>query len=314
MHDVVTLGETMILLVPKQVGQLRYAHQFDKYIAGAESNTAVGLARVGHKVGWVSRVGDDEFGHSILTFLRGENVDVSQVVLDGRAPTGVFFKERRRTGSTRVFYYRAGSAASFMTPADLDEAYIQQAKILHLTGITPALSESGKETLHAAIEAANGAGVTVAFDPNVRYKLWSADAAKKTFADILPNVQIVLTSSEEAQLITGIENPQEAARAIHALGPNTVVVKMGDKGAIGYDGTLLEAPPVNVDVVETVGAGDAFNAGFLSGRLRGWDLGKCLELGNILGALATTVPGDVEGLPTWSEVQAFWKGGDIVDR
>ena len=200
MLDVVTLGETMILLVPKQVGQLRYAHQFDKYIAGAESNTAVGLSRVGHQVGWISRVGDDEFGHSILTFLRGEKVDVSQVALDKEVPTGVFFKERRRTGSTRVFYYRAGSAASRMRPADLKADYIRQAKILHVTGITPALSESGKQTLHAAIDIANGAGIPVAFDPNVRFKLWSAESAKKAFVDILPKVQIVLTSLEEAYL------------------------------------------------------------------------------------------------------------------
>ena len=124
MHDVVTLGESMVLFVPTRTGLLRYAQQFDRYVAGAESNTSIGLSRIGHKVGWISRVGSDEFGEYILAFLRGEKVDVSMVKSSKNAPTGVFFKERRRTESTRVFYYRAGSAASQLTPSDLDAQYI----------------------------------------------------------------------------------------------------------------------------------------------------------------------------------------------
>ena len=158
MLDVVTLGEAMVLLVPTQVGQLRYAHQFERFVAGASSNTAIGLARVGHDVGWVSSVGYDEFGQCILTFLRGEQVDVSQVLENENAPTGMFIKERRRRGVTRVFYYRSGSAASQLSPTDLNVDYLQQTKYLHLTGIMPALNETCKETTFRAMEIARNHG------------------------------------------------------------------------------------------------------------------------------------------------------------
>ena len=121
----------MVLFAPDRTGLLRYANTFERYVAGAESNTAIGLARIGHSVGWISKVGADEFGQYVLSFLRGEQVDVSQVKTDTHAPTGVFFKERRRTDATRVYYYRAGSAASRLAPEELDAAYISQARVLH---------------------------------------------------------------------------------------------------------------------------------------------------------------------------------------
>ena len=315
MLDVVTLGETMVLFVPTRTGLLRYAQQYDRYVAGAESNTAIGLARIGHQVGWVSKVGHDEFGEYILAFLRGEQVDVSQVSRSKEAPTGVFFKERRRTDSTRVFYYRAGSAASYLSPADIDAEYIKQARFLHLTGITPALSSDCMSTVHQAAQIAQNAGVKISFDPNIRYKLWSAKDAKKAILALMPHINILLTSQEEATLLTDEPDAKSAARALLSMGPQQVVVKLGADGAFALtEKEKILEPGIQVQVVETVGAGDAFNAGFLSGQLREWDLQKSLKLGNIMGALATTAPGDVEGLPDWNEIQPYLGGDQIVER
>lgn len=315
MLDVVTLGETMVLFVPTRTGLLRYAHQFERYVAGAESNTAIGLSRIGHKTGWISRIGADEFGEYILAFLRGEEVDVSQVKRTREAPTGVIFKERRRTNSTRVFYYRAGSAASYLAEEDLDETYIQNAKYLHLTGITPALSSSCSQTIQKAIEIAALNQVKISFDPNLRFKLWDADKAKATLRSITQHVDLFLTSHEEATFLTGERDMKHAAQSLLAMGPSTVVVKLGAEGA--YARTANEealVPGIDVQVVETVGAGDAFNAGFLSGQLRNWALNDSLRLGNIMGGLATTAPGDVEGLPDWSEIQPYLGGKNVIER
>lgn len=315
MPDVVTLGESMVLFVPARIGPLRYASQFERTIAGAESNTAVGLAKLGHAVQWISRVGDDEFGQYMLAFLRGENVDVSRVKTDARASTGVFFKERRRSDETRVYYYRTGSAASRLHPGDLDASAIGQARYLHLTGITPALSASCRETTMAAIRIAQAAGVPIAFDPNLRLKLWSASDAREAFLQIIPEVQLVLTSLEEATLITGCETPAAAGQKLLEMGPSRVVIKQGAAGAVGIQADeVLHAPPLEVAAIETVGAGDAFNAGYLSGELRGWGFAESLRLGNIMGALATTAHGDIEGLPDWREVQTFLGGSTPISR
>ena len=309
MLDVVTLGEAMVLLVPDRLGLLRYANRFERSVAGAESNVAVGLARLHHRVGWISRLGEDEFGAYLSSFIRGEGVDVSQVARDETAPTAVFFKERRRKGATRVYYYRSGSAASRMSPDDLDPAYIQQAKYLHLTGITPALSSSCRDTVQEALDIAATADVAISFDPNLRLKLWSLREARDVLLGIIKKVQLVLTSGEEARQLTGLDDPKKAGRALLGMGPEQVVVKLGAEGALALsEDHAVREPALEVEEVEAVGAGDAFNAGFLSGQLRGWDVRKSLRLGNIMGGLAVTVPGDVEGVPTWKEVQHFFGG------
>ncbi|HUE95578.1 MAG TPA: sugar kinase, partial [Longimicrobiaceae bacterium] len=285
---------------------LRYAPTFERFVAGAESNFAVGMVRLGHRVGWISRVGTDEFGECILTFLRGEGVDVSRVQSDPDAPTGVFFKERRRANATRVYYYRAGSAASRLSPDDVPPDYIRGARCVHLTGVTPALGASCQAALDRAIAVAREANVPVSFDPNVRLKLWSADAARSTLLELLERVDWLLVGQEEARLLTGEPDPEKGAEILLERGPSVVVVKLGAEGALGSTSAgILHSPAVPVEAVEATGAGDAFDAGFVSGQLRGWGLSECLRLGNVLGALATTTIGDVEGLPTWAEVQPY---------
>ena len=305
----------MVLLVPTRPGLLRYANRFERTVAGAESNVAVGLTRLGHRAGWISCLGEDEFGAYVKSFVQGEGIDVSQVVWDADAPTAVFFKERRRVDVTRVYYYRSGSAASRLSPDDLDPSYIQQARCLHLTGITPALSTSCREAVREAVEIARAADMLISLDPNLRLKLWPLEEARDVLLDITRGVQLVLTGDVEAKQLTNLDDPEEAGRALLELGPECVVVKQGANGAfaLSRDGMVYE-PALDIEEVEAVGAGDAFNAGFLSGQLRGWDARESLQLGNIMGGLAVTVPGDIEGLPTWREVQAYLEGEHVIAR
>ena len=312
--EVVSLGEMMVMLVADETGPLRSAASFHKHVAGSEANVAIGLARLGHRPGWISRLGDDEFGAYIRNFLRGEGVDVSQVILDPDHPTGVAFKERRELGARRVIYYRRGSAASYLRPEDLNPDYFAGARFFHTSGINPALSPSAHETVRAAIQLAHQAGATVTFDPNVRLRLWDAATFRKTIREIIPTCDIVLPGQDEAEILTGETDPILAARAILALGTRMVIVKVGAEGSIAVtEEGIVRTPALRLErIVDPVGAGDGFAAGFLSGQLRGLGLAESLRLGNLVGAAAMTVSGDVEGLPTWEEVQALESARDVA--
>jgi 2-dehydro-3-deoxygluconokinase len=304
--EVVTLGETMVLFQAESVGPLREATTFRRLIAGAETNVAIGLCRLGHTAGWIGRVGDEEFGRAVLFRLRGEGVDVSRVIVDGAAPTAVFFRERRELGPIEVLYYRRGSAASNLTPNDLDPAYIGGARYVHLTGITPALSASCRDAIFQAAEIAQAAGVPVLLDPNLRRKLWTLEEARATLRDLAAHCDIVLPGLDEAELLTGETDPERAARGILALGPSLVIVKLGAEGALAVtEDERVAVPAVPLPrIVDPVGAGDAFAAGFLAGQLRGFDLATSLALANRCGAIATTAPGDADVFPRWDEVAA----------
>ena len=312
--DVVSLGEMMVMLVATEPGPMRGIELFRKHVAGSEANVAIGLARLGHQTGWISRLGEDEFGSYIRNFLRGEGVDTSHVIFDPVHPTGIAFKERRELGPRRVLYYRRGSAASHLTPDDLDPAYFEGIRFFQVSGINPALSSSCHDTVLAAIELAHRAGALVSFDPNVRLRLWDAETCRRTLRSILPHCDIVLPGSDEAELLTGESDPETAAKALRALGPRLAVIKLGAQGSLAIDDDgLFQAPALKLDrIVDPVGAGDGFAAGFLSGQLRGWTVAQSLRLGNVVGASAMSVSGDVEGLPTWEEVLSLDSGRDVA--
>jgi 2-dehydro-3-deoxygluconokinase len=311
--DLVTLGESMVLLLAEQSGPMREATTFRRYIAGAESNVASGLSRLGHTSGWFSRVGADEFGRAIVFRIRGEGVDTSHVITDRLAPTGIVIRERREVGPIEQVYYRRGSAASRLSPDDLDESYLSQPRFLHLTGITPALSDSCRETVFAAADIARGAGVRVVLDPNYRSKLWDADTFGRVVRDLASKCDILLPGMDEATLLTAETDPVAAGRKLQALGPSIVVVKVGANGAIALvDDQQIHVPAVRLErVVDPVGAGDAFAAGLLAGMLRGFTLEAALALANRCGALAMTAPGDMESLPFWDELEADSSGSDV---
>lgn len=301
--DVITLGESMVLFTPEESGPLRHVSGFRKTIGGAESNVAIALARLGHQVGWISKLGKDEFGLYVRNFIRGEGVDTSKVLFNQQMPTAVFFKERRAHSDPSMYYYRKGSAFTTIRHGEVDKAYFSRANYIHLTGITPALSELSKETIFEALKWAKQNKQTVVFDPNIRLKLWSPLEAKKVLLEIVSQCQVVMPGLEEGELMTGETTPEKIAGKILDMGSQLVVVKLGDQGA--YYATKTDSayvPSYEVKPVDTAGAGDGFAAGILSGLIRGWDLYDTVKLGNRIGAYALGVIGDVEGYPYWDEV------------
>lgn len=307
--DVVTIGETMALLLPQTTGPLRFVNDFRKTIGGAESNVAIALSRLGHNVGWLSRLGNDEFGLFIRNMIRGEGVDTSCVTFDPHYPTAVFFKERTLSGDPKIYYYRKGSACSNLSAEDMAEDYISSAKILHLTGITLALSDSCKKAVYRAIEIARRNDLTVVFDPNIRLKLWSKEEAKKILTEIIPLCDVVLPGLDEGRMLTGANSPEEITNQLLHGYCHTVIIKLGEKGAFyakkiacGVEEQYVSGYEVK-RVLDTVGAGDGFAAGVISGLLRGFELQDCVRLGNRIGASALRVEGDFEGYPYWSDIQ-----------
>lgn len=310
---VVTLGETMALLWPPDVGLLRHAPALRLGVAGAESNVAVGAVRLGVPATWLGRVGDDEFGRLITMTLQGQGVRTTAVV-DPAARTGLMVKERRTARATRVLYYRSGSAGSRLCPSDLDPAVIADAAVLHVTGITVALSASARAAVFAAVEEAHAAGVPVSVDLNYRSALWSPAEAAPVLRDLLRKAEVLMATEEEARLVVDGPDDLSLVDELGALGPTQVVVKQGAVGSLSrIEGAVVRMPARKVDAVDPVGAGDAFGAGYLSGLCRALPPEERLALATAAGAFAVTVPGDWEGLPSMADLDLL-HGDEVVLR
>ncbi|MHA3903428.1 sugar kinase [Castellaniella sp. WN] len=300
--DVVTLGEAMAMLVAGRPGPLEQVEIFHKRTAGAETNVAIGLARLGLRVGWGSRLGQDSLGRYLLDSLRGEGVDCSRVVLAPGERTGLLFKSRVTDGSDPlVEYHRAGSAASRMRPDDVDRGWLLSARHLHATGVFAAVSADSFQVSRQTMRLMREAGRTVSFDTNLRPALWaSAEAMRTGVNELAALADWVLPGLEEGRLLTGEREPEMIARFYLERGARVVVVKLGPDGAYYDDGTRggrVPASPVE-RVVDTVGAGDGFAVGVISGLLEGLPLERAVARGAWIGACAVQVPGDTEGLPT----------------
>ncbi|CAM5339738.1 Sugar kinase OS=Streptomyces tendae OX=1932 GN=F3L20_19685 PE=3 SV=1 [Streptomyces tendae] len=305
--DVLTFGETM--LAAQLPGPLAIGAEARTTIAGAESNVAIGLARLGHRAAWAGLVGDDEPGRLILRTLRGEGVDTSHAGVRPEAPTGGMLRERRVADLVRVHYWRRHSAASLLTPVDLVPALDAGARVLHLTGITCALGPGPLEAVREAAAHAHDRGRTVVLDVNHRQRLWTAEDAGKALLPLLDHVTVLIASDDELPVVTGAfaEQPQGEEAAVDALlaaGVREVVVKRGGEGAAlrDRDGSRHTVPALRVPVRDTVGAGDAFCAGYLSGLLDGLPPNGRLDRANTLGAFAVASDGDWEGLPRRDEL------------
>ncbi|MEM0244148.1 MAG: sugar kinase [Zestosphaera sp.] len=310
--DFVSIGEVLIQLNPLSPGPLRYPKLFETHVAGSEANMLIGLRKLGYTAGIISRVGNDEFGQMIISFLRGEGIDTSKIFVDPEAPTGVYFIQRHYPipGQSTVFYYRHGSAASRMSPDDVDEDYIKKFRALIITGITPALSDSCYYAVKKAYEVATREGLDIIFDTNVRVKLWKdLNKAREKLALFLKS-KIVLTNSEDlAVLFTGV-SLEEAMYRVIDLGVELLVIKLGEEGslAITKNYEIFKVQAFKVPVVEDViGAGDAFNAAFLASVYKGISIEDALRYGNAAGALVITTRGDVESQPTWDTLELLIK-------
>lgn len=313
--ELVTLGETMALLAAPRIGLLRHAHALDLSVAGAESNVAIGIRRLGRTAAWVSRVGDDEFGRLVTGTIAAEGVDTGYVTVDPDAQTGLMVKERRSNTLTRVMYYRAGSAASRLSPSDVDERLVAGARLLHVTGITPALSLSAREAVLAAVDTARAAGVPVSLDFNYRSTLWDAKSAGVELAELARRADVVFATEPEAQLVVDGDEPAALAERLAGLGPRHVLIKRGGRGVVALvDGEPYRLPARPVAVTDPVGAGDAFAAAYLAELIGGRPVQDCLHAATVAGAFAVTVPGDWEGLPGRAELALLDGDPDEVHR
>jgi 2-dehydro-3-deoxygluconokinase len=304
MSGLFTFGETMGLVAADGIGSLEYARSFSFGIGGAESNVAIGVARLGQRATWLGRVGRDATGDLIERRLRAEQVRT--LALRDEAFTGLMLKFRRSGEYLHVDYHRAGSAGSRLAPADIPAAELESASIVHVTGITPALSNSARAAVFQAVETARAAGVIVSVDVNYRAKLWSRFDAGPVLRDLVSRVDVAFASPDEAALFVDRSAPVDG---LAALGPREVVVKDGARGCEALiDGTRFSLPALPVRVVDPVGAGDAFVAGYLAERLAGAPPEDRLRTAVAAGAFAVTVPGDCEGLPSRAELEAFRQG------
>nr|WP_206370801.1 sugar kinase [Solimonas marina] len=310
--DVVTYGEAMVVFAADQTGPLSQVEHFTKRAAGAELNVAIGLSRLGFHVGWRSRLGDDSFGRFLRDTLQTERLDASGVVTDPSRPTGLYLKSRCDDGSDpQVEYYRRYSAASQLSPADYDPAWFRSARHVHISGIGPALSDSAYELALCIAEGARAAGQCMTFDPNLRPQLWrSREEMVERLNRIAAFADWVMPGLAEGRMLSGRDTPREIAEFYLGLGVGGVVIKLGAQGA--YVRTAqgeLTVPALPVAcVIDTVGAGDGFAVGFISGLLEGSTPAAAAARGNCIGGLAIQVIGDSEGLPTRAQLDALEAG------
>jgi 2-dehydro-3-deoxygluconokinase len=299
--EVVTLGETMHLLLAEYGVALRRAGTFRSSVAGAETNVAVGLSRLGHRARWLSRVGADASGSVVLTQLRAEGVDVSAVEVDPDGFTGLLMRDCHPTRAIDVQYHRAGSAASALSAAYVRRAGLGGARLVHITGITAMLSASAREAAVELMELAHRENAVISFDPNVRRKLGSPQAWRAAVGPLLPHADLVFTGADELELVTGRPVPEAIGELLDGRA-NTVVVKHADKSteAVTRDGRWRQETLART-VHDPVGAGDALTSGYLSAWLRGAAPSDALRAGAVSAALVVGTLTDLEGLPDRAE-------------
>ena len=299
--DVVTFGETMGSI--RAAGLLRHGGAMSMSLGGAESNVAIGLARLGHAVRWGGRLGAADVGAFALRTLRSEGVDTATVVRDPGRATGILLVEKRVAAISRVAYYRAFSAGSAVEVADVRDSFDASTRVLHLTGITPALSDSAADATLWAARRARELGVLVSVDVNYRARLWPPETASAVLGPIAALADVVFASDDELHLIADGADEAARVRALLGGGVREVVVTRGGDGSAVFTATGSAASAARrVPVVDTIGAGDAFTAGYLSALLDGLPLAERLDRGAVLGAFAVSASGDWESLPLRSEL------------
>ncbi len=312
MPTVITIGESMALMIAEQSGPLEFVTNFTRKVAGAESNVAIGLSRLGHQAGWISSIGDDPFGVYIRNTIRGEGVDTSLLSVSTSYRTGLMIKEQSDIGDPKIYYYRENSAASHMNPFILEDSYFDNAKLLHITGIFPMLSTECQETVFTAIAIAKKKGLLISFDPNIRKQLWKGEESRSMLLEIARKADIILPGIQEAKLLLGSLEWKDISASFHKKGISSVIMKDGAAGAYysmrKTDDEIISGYEKGFQVkrvVDTVGAGDGFAVGVLSGILEGLPLHESVRRGNAIGSLAVMVKGDSDGYPTRKELDEY---------
>ena len=293
--EVTAFGETMLRLSVPSGDRFTKMRQLDVHAGGAETNVLGALSSLGRKCGWVSALPESDLGQFVLRELAAARIDSSAVILkEGRI--GTYYVEfAAAPRAIQVIYDRADAAVSTLTPGDINWTYLLDTRVLHLTGITAALSEGCYAIVEEACQRAQEQNVTVSFDVNYRSKLWSAAVAREGLEPLLKNVDILICGEGDAQTVFGISGaPENILQQLHDLsGAAHVILTRSDEGSVTLvDGELAQVEAGTVEMVDRLGAGDAFTAGVIDGFLEG-DLVKGMKRGTALAGLALTQHGDM---------------------
>lgn len=291
----------MAMFMADDTGVLSTVDHYTRGLAGAEVNVTIGLARLGFQSGWISKVGQDAFGEYITQRLTEEKVNTDHVLIDPTYPTGFQIKSKVLKGDPEVQYFRKGSAASHLKVDDFNSRYFESATHMHMTGIPLAISDETRAFARHALTFMKGLGRTVSFDPNLRPNLWKTEAEMIAVTnEIASQADVFLPGINEAEILTSYRDPRDIALYYLDKGVKCVVIKLGEQGAYyktaTEEGKVLAVPVTKV--IDTVGAGDGFAVGVISGMLESLPIREAVIRGNIIGALAVQSAGDHEGYPT----------------
>jgi len=308
--DIISIGECMIELSTNE--SLMYAQVFNKNYGGDTLNAAIAAARLGSKVGYITRVGNDSFRDYLLDSWQAENIDISYVKLV-EGYNGLYFISRQENGKKEFAYYRKKSAPTTISIDDIPEEYIERASIVYSTGITQSLSDSAKEAVKKAFSIASEKETIVAYDPNYRPKLWSTDEAKEALDEIIDYIDIILLNfKHDGERLFGISSPDKIIKYFWDLGVPTVCVKMGEQGStIGYNGEINYLPSCATKVTDTTGAGDAYNGAFLHGTASGLTPFESAKIASIVASIQVQGLGSITSIPYKAHVYSEFKQGDM---
>lgn len=306
--EVIAFGEPLFLFYANEIAKLEDVGTWTSALAGAETNVATGLSRLGHKTGFVTKLGDDSFGRFILKAMEAENIETKNIKFTSDRSTGLYLKGKTDVGDPDIEYFRKGSAASQMTLDDFDEEYFKQAKALHFTSIFASLSKSNLEFTFEVTKRMREMGKLVSFDPNIRIDLWeNKDIMIQTVNKLVENTDIFIPGFTEAQMLSGLKSYEDIAKFYLDKGVKIVVLTEAEGAYYATEDEAGFIPGYKVEVLDTVGAGDAFTVGLISAILEGKSLEEAVLCANATGGRQVTFAGDNDGLPTPEELEQFMK-------
>lgn len=308
--DVITIAETMVLFDPDSVNRIRSVESFHRFAGGAENNTLIGLSRIGYDTKMISFMGDDEFGKYLIMCMKAEGVDVTDIKKVSKEKTGIFFVERSLTEDCKSYYYRDTSAMRKLGSDDITDQMFSDAKILYLTGITPLISDSCCSAIYKAVDIAKNNKMKIVLDPNIRLKMASIEKIREIIMPIIEKCDYLLPNEQELKLLFPEKTKEETVDYILSKGVQCVVIKKGEEGADAFTANgKFSVNAYKLDkIASTMGAGDAFNAGFISGIIDKDDIDKCLKKGCAMGAFAVMCYDPYLMLPEREELINFMEG------
>ncbi len=311
MAEIICIGEPIVQFNAVTLGPLRNVSLFEKHVGGPETTVAACVRRLDHTSGIIGRVGDDELGHYIISWLRGIEVDTSFLKIDSSGQTAICIVQRGYPipGRSRVYYYRKDSAGSRLSPDDVEKDYLSGARVLHLTGITPAISQSAMDACLKAVVTASENDVMVSLDTQIRPQLWkSIDDAASTIMKFVEFANILFTDLGDAEILVGENNPERIFQIFRSIGVDVIVLRLGERGAMAARGSeIAEAEPLPITVEDPLGAGDALVGTFLTCLVEGRSLFEALRKSMISWSLVATVRGEQEILPTSRDLEGAFR-------